>query len=119
MAATGGGITMGDVPGRARRRVPGRREREKGRTGVSTVHLVVGSLIIVIYIAVLVGYFRGMQGAPAAWVRQLSMAGALLLLVQYALGFTLLGNSDVFLSTISAHTSSNLRLRSLNQRKLI
>ena len=61
---------------------------------MATVHLIVGSLIIVIYIAVLIGYFRGMQGGPAAWVRQLSMAGALLLLVQYALGFTLLGNSD-------------------------
>ena len=61
---------------------------------MATVHLIVGSLIILIYVAVLVGYFRGLGSGPATWVRQLSMAGALLLLVQYALGFTLLGSSD-------------------------
>ena len=80
--------------GLATRRAPGRTRLEEGRTRVATVHLVIGSLIILVYIVVLVGYFRGMQGGPAAWVRQLSMAGALLLLVQYALGFTLLGDSD-------------------------
>ena len=62
---------------------------------MATVHLIIGSLIILVYLAVLVGYFRGLQaGGPATWVRQLSMAGALLLLVQYALGFSLLGSSD-------------------------
>ena len=62
---------------------------------MATIHLIVGSLIVLVYLAVLVGYFRGMQGgSPATWVRQLSMGGALLLLVQYALGFSLLGSSD-------------------------
>ena len=61
---------------------------------MATVHLIVGSLVILIYVVVLVGYFRGLGSGPAAWVRQLSMAGAVLLLLQYALGFSLLGSSD-------------------------
>lgn len=61
---------------------------------MATVHLIVGSLVILAYLAVLIGYFRGTQGRPVAWVRQVSMGAAGLLLLQYALGFMLLGSSD-------------------------
>jgi len=61
---------------------------------VATVHMIVGGLVIVLYLATVVGYMQGSKGVIPAWVRKTSMAGAGLLLLQYALGFSLLGTSD-------------------------
>ena len=58
---------------------------------VATVHLIVGSLVFVSYLLLVIFYFLGMRGKALSFVRPLSMAGAVLLLVQYTLGFSLLG----------------------------
>ncbi len=61
---------------------------------MATVHLIVGGLVLISYLAAVVGYMQGMNGTPPPWAKMASRLGAVLLLAQYALGFTLLGTSD-------------------------
>jgi hypothetical protein len=56
--------------------------------------LIVGGLVIVFYLAALVGYMQGMKGTAPTWAKMASRLGAVLLLLQIALGFSLLGTSD-------------------------
>jgi len=56
--------------------------------------MIVGGLVLICYLAAVVGYMQGMNGTLPAWARMASRLGAVVLLAQYALGFTLLGSSD-------------------------
>lgn len=56
------------------------------------VHNVVGTLVVVAYLVVTVTNVLRLRGGEAPWARSLSYAAAGLLLVQYLLGFWLLGS---------------------------
>ena len=61
-----------------------------------TVHMVVGSLVVIAYICLTVAYGMQLSGTRTlTWARQLSMGAAGLLLVQYVLGFSLLANHSI------------------------
>ena len=61
---------------------------------MDSVHMVVGTLVIVAYLALTATYGLQIGGSRRfSFTRQLSMGAATLLLVQYALGFGLLGGS--------------------------
>ena len=56
-----------------------------------TVHMVVGSIVVLAYLALTIANGLQLSGKRTyAWTRQLSMAASLLLLVQFVLGFNLL-----------------------------
>lgn len=59
---------------------------------MASVHMIVGVLVVLGYLALTVVSFLGWRGRPIAWARQLSFAAAAALLIQYVLGFSLLGN---------------------------
>ena len=60
---------------------------------MTTVHMIVGSLVVLAYIAVLVLNVRAATGKPMlSFQRPLSMAAAGLFLIQIMLGFSLLGS---------------------------
>ncbi|MEZ4498255.1 MAG: hypothetical protein R2845_16105 [Thermomicrobiales bacterium] len=61
---------------------------------MATVHMIVGAVVLLCYLATVVGYMQGSRGTPPTWVKMTSRAGGALLLLQYALGFSLLGTSD-------------------------
>src|SRR4051794_12745415 len=56
---------------------------------MATVHMILGSLVLIGYLALAISYWRG-----AAITRQLSMAAGAAIVVQWALGFVLLISSD-------------------------
>jgi hypothetical protein len=57
-----------------------------------TVHMIVGTLVVIAFVLlVIVNIFR-LTGATFPWARKLSYAAAGLLIVQYVLGFGLLGD---------------------------
>jgi hypothetical protein len=56
--------------------------------------MIIGLLVIISYLATVIGYVLGRKGTIPAWGKMASRIGALLLLAQYALGFSLLGSSD-------------------------
>ena len=57
-----------------------------------TVHMWVGTLVLIAYLALAIVNGLQVSGSRTiAWTRPLSMTAALLLLVQYTLGFGLLG----------------------------
>jgi hypothetical protein len=59
---------------------------------VVSVHNIVGTLVLIAYLALTAAYALQLSGTRTiAWARQLSMAAAGLLLLQYVLGFGLLG----------------------------
>jgi hypothetical protein len=58
------------------------------------VHNVVGTLVVVAYLVLAVAYGLRLRGGDAAWARPLSFAAAGLLLVQYLIGFYLLGSGN-------------------------
>lgn len=55
------------------------------------VHNIVGTAVVIAYLALAVVNGLRVAGRAVSWVRGLSFAAAGLLLVQYVLGFTLLG----------------------------
>ena len=55
------------------------------------VHEGVGTLVVIAYLALTVVYVLELTGRQISWSRQLTAVAAGLLLVQYALGFILLG----------------------------
>lgn len=55
------------------------------------VHQAVGTLVVVIFLVLTVGNIMRVSGKIVPWTRQLSMVGGLVLIVQYLLGFSLLG----------------------------
>lgn len=55
------------------------------------IHETVGTLVVVIYLLLTVGNVLRVTGKVAPWTRPLSMVGGLVLLVQYMIGFSLLG----------------------------
>lgn len=59
---------------------------------MNTVHMIVGSLVVVLYIVNLVMYgVNVFKGKTVRYHRLVSFGGATLLLLQYLLGFSLLG----------------------------
>ena len=56
------------------------------------VHNVVGTLVVLAYLALAVVNVLRLTGRDIPWVRPLSFAAASLLLVQYLIGFWLLGS---------------------------
>ncbi|MCC6704670.1 MAG: hypothetical protein IT334_07315 [Thermomicrobiales bacterium] len=67
---------------------------------MATVHMIVGGVVILLYLAAVVGYLQGTKGATPPWAKMVSRLGAVLVLLQYALGFSLLGTSDSLPSPI-------------------
>ena len=60
------------------------------------VHMIVGTLVLIAFIALAIVNGLQMSGARTfSWSRQLSMTAAGLLLLQYALGFSLLGSHSI------------------------
>ena len=59
---------------------------------MDAVHNVVGSLVVLAYLANFGAHFLRFQGRTVAWLRGVSLAGATLLLFQYLLGFSLLAD---------------------------
>jgi len=60
---------------------------------MANVHMIIGTLVVVGYLALVVVYFLGMRGKTIGLARPLSMAAGAALLVQYMLGFSLLGGT--------------------------
>ncbi len=57
------------------------------------VHMVVGLAVVIAFLAsTIVNYLRMSRGTVYSWARGLSFAAAGLLLLQYVLGFSLLGD---------------------------
>ncbi len=54
-------------------------------------HNTVGTLVILGYLATVVFYGLAYAGRPVGWTRQLSFGAAGLLMLQYLIGFSLLG----------------------------
>ncbi|MBA2470532.1 MAG: hypothetical protein H0V37_14095 [Chloroflexia bacterium] len=62
---------------------------------MTNVHMIVGSAVVVAYLAVLVLNLRtASSGAEFSWQKMVSFGAATLLLVQYVLGFSLLGEGN-------------------------
>jgi hypothetical protein len=60
------------------------------------VHMIVGTLVLIAYVALAITNGMQLSGARTfSWSRQLSMAAAGLLLLQYVLGFGLLGSHSI------------------------
>ena len=60
---------------------------------MNTVHMIVGLAVVVAFLlSTVASYLRMSRGAEIAWLRGVSFAAAGLLLVQYVLGFALLGD---------------------------
>jgi hypothetical protein len=55
------------------------------------VHMVVGSLVLLAFLVLTIVYLLGIGGRIVSWTKQLSFVAAGLLLLQYILGFALLG----------------------------
>ncbi|HYP61923.1 MAG TPA: hypothetical protein VEQ36_15965 [Thermomicrobiales bacterium] len=61
-----------------------------------TVHMIVGSLVVLAFIALTISYGMQLSGKRTlTWARPLSMTAAGLLLLQYVLGFGLLADHDI------------------------
>jgi len=59
---------------------------------MANVHMVVGLLVVLAFLVLTVANIVALRrGKPIPWVRTLSMVAAALLVIQYALGFSLLG----------------------------
>ena len=57
-----------------------------------TVHMTVGTLVLIAYLALTICYAMSMRGRTISFLKPLSFAAAGLLALQYVLGFGLLGN---------------------------
>lgn len=58
------------------------------------VHNIVGTLVVVAYLALAIVNALRVRGSNLGWARPLSFAAAGLLLVQYLIGFSLLGEGN-------------------------
>lgn len=58
-----------------------------------TIHETIGTLVVLAFLALTVVNILRVTGKSISWARQLSLAAAGLLLVQYVLGFSLLGGN--------------------------
>ena len=59
---------------------------------MANVHMVVGALVVLAFLVLTVLNFLAVRrGTPSPWARWLSYIAAALLLIQYVLGFSLLG----------------------------
>ncbi len=62
---------------------------------MSNVHMIVGSVVVVAYFVVLLLNLRtAASGAEFAWQKMITYVAATLLLIQFTLGFSLLGNGN-------------------------
>jgi hypothetical protein len=62
---------------------------------MSNVHMIVGSLVVLGYLIVLIFNLRTFfTGSEFTWQRPLTFGAATLLVVQYMLGFSLLGSGE-------------------------
>ena len=62
--------------------------------GLVGIHNLVGTLIVVAYLALTVVNGLRLRGGDFSWARPLSFAAAALLLIQYVLGFVLLSQGS-------------------------
>jgi hypothetical protein len=67
-------------------------KQRKDEQGMATVHMVVGSIVVLGYLALTILNLMAIGGRQFAWVKPLSFGVAGALVVQYLLGFNLLGN---------------------------
>jgi hypothetical protein len=68
-------------------------ERTEGGFSMVSVHMWVGTAVLVAYLTLTVANFlQYRRGTTISWARELSMGAALLLLVQIVLGFNLLAS---------------------------
>ena len=58
------------------------------------LHEGIGTLVVIAFLALTVVYILQLRGKRIEWSRQLSMAAGGLLLLQYALGFILIGGDN-------------------------
>ena len=56
------------------------------------IHETVGTLVVMVYLVLTVGNILRVTGKIVPWTRPLSMVGGLALIIQYLLGFSLLGS---------------------------
>jgi len=61
---------------------------------MATVHMIVGTLVLLGYLALTIAYFRGSQGHELAQTKMLSQIAGAVIVVQWALGFIVLATSD-------------------------
>jgi len=66
---------------------------------VVNVHMGVGILVVIAFLALAVVNILRVTGKTIPWAKQLSYAAAGLLALQYVLGFTLLGNGHKITAT--------------------
>lgn len=89
---------------------------------MTNVHMIVGSAVVVAYLIVLVLNLRtALTGAEFSWQKNVSYAASALLLVQYVLGFSLLGEgNDIsafhFLAALAALLPVGMEHGFANQR---
>ncbi|MEA2515567.1 MAG: hypothetical protein QOJ59_5056 [Thermomicrobiales bacterium] len=76
---------------RAGNSVVGRRFN-KGRQSVVNIHQTIGTLVVIAYLVLTVANILRATGRQIGWARPLSFAAAGLLVLQYLLGFSLLGS---------------------------
>lgn len=58
---------------------------------MANVHMIVGALVVLAFLVLVIVNILNLVGYQLTWVRPLSMVAAALLLLQYLLGFGLLG----------------------------
>lgn len=67
---------------------------------MTTVHMIVGSIVVVLYVANLAMYaITFLKGKPVGYHRAVAMGSAAFLLLQYMLGFSLLGEGNTIIWT--------------------
>jgi heme A synthase len=77
---------------RPRAELHDRRRFFMGRQSVVTVHQIVGTLVVLAYLVLTVVNIMRATGRQITWARPLSFGAAGLLVLQYLLGFSLLGS---------------------------
>jgi hypothetical protein len=91
---------------------------------VDTIHQTVGTLVILAYLALTVVNVLRATGRTIAWARPLSFGAGALLLIQYVLGFGLLGDdADVspwhYLFALSAIVTVGVEHGMANERPMV
>lgn len=67
--------------------------------GLTGIHNIVGTLVVVAYLALTIVNALRLRGGDVPWARPLSFVAAGLLLLQYLLGFALLGQGRQIILT--------------------
>jgi hypothetical protein len=91
---------------------------------VTTVHETVGTLVVLAYLALTVVNIVRVTGRRITWGRQLSFAAGGLLLLQYILGFSLLGSDHSitpwhYLFALAAIVTVGIEHAMANERPMV